>query len=480
MRREIPVYLIVFASLATLAGCGKSIMNFAGERAPWRAQAEAECMGSGAVKESATVVRIAPIEGPGMCGAEMPLKVAALGDSAQAFGYAEELRPPGSIPGAAPRFPIAEPRYAPAPQMSAPAPRYIPNDPVDPGGPPVSLSPPAGAQYSAPRAYEPPRAYDPVQTRPAYDPREATVQPLRAPEQRSAPQYQPPRAPQYAPPVQDLEADDIPDDAVLPDPGRARPRSEEMQQYRPAPALGPQRFPMTTGSAKAAVSPAATLACPMVSALDQWVMQGVQPAALKWFKQPVVEIKQISAYSCRGMVGSGTHNISEHAFGNALDVAAFVLADGRRVTVKSGWWDATPEESGFLHDVQLAACERFSTVLAPGYNAAHADHLHLDLMRRSSGRRACKPFAMQGEVAAARQLERTKFASRRGDPMYTSSVAKPKGKPMIAGEDGDFDDADDVGPTGSITKAPPKAKPARKTPPKPLMAGEDGDFDDED
>ena len=79
------------------------------------------------------------------------------------------------------------------------------------------------------------------------------------------------------------------------------------------------------------VKPAATLACPIVSALDQWIDSAVQPAAMHWFRQPVVEIKQISAYSCRGMNGNPNAHISEHAFGNALDVAEFTLADGHKV-----------------------------------------------------------------------------------------------------------------------------------------------------
>ena len=69
---------------------------------------------------------------------------------------------------------------------------------------------------------------------------------------------------------------------------------------QPLPPLGPPRAPLVTGSAgPVEVKPAATLACPIVSMLDQWITAAVQPAALKWFRQPVVEIKQISAYSCR-------------------------------------------------------------------------------------------------------------------------------------------------------------------------------------
>ena len=132
-----------------------------------------------------------------------------------------------------------------------------------------------------------------------------------------------------------------------------------------------------------AVKPTATLACPIVSVLDRWLADSVQPAAQRWFGARVVEIKQISAYSCRGMNGNPSAHISEHAFGNALDIAAFTLADGRRITVKEGW-RGMPEEQGFLRDVQAAACQQFNTVLAPGSNVYHYDHIHVDLMRRAS------------------------------------------------------------------------------------------------
>jgi hypothetical protein len=157
--------------------------------------------------------------------------------------------------------------------------------------------------------------------------------------------------------------------------------------------------PTTARSRPAAVTPAATLACPLVSALDRFVSEAVQPAAARWLGQPVVGIKQISAYSCRGMNDDPTARISEHAFGNALDIAAFTLADGRAISVKDGW-RGTPEEQGFLHDIQEAACVLFTTVLAPGSNAYHYDHMHVDLMRRPTGRAVCQPAALPGEAAA--------------------------------------------------------------------------------
>jgi hypothetical protein len=121
------------------------------------------------------------------------------------------------------------------------------------------------------------------------------------------------------------------------------------------------------------------------------------------------------------MNGNPRANISEHAFGNALDIAAFTLADGRKFTVKNGW-NGAPEEQGFLRDVQGAACEQFTTVLAPGSNSFHYDHIHVDLMRRSNGRHACNPRAVSGEEVAARA--RARYAGRRGgDPSVTGSIS---------------------------------------------------------
>jgi hypothetical protein len=183
------------------------------------------------------------------------------------------------------------------------------------------------------------------------------------------------------------------------------------------------------------------LSCPLVSALDQWVAGSVQPAAQKWFGQPVAGIKQISAYSCRGMNGQPGARISEHAFGNALDIAAFTLADGRTVTVKNGW-HGLPEEQGFLHDVQSAACDQFTTVLAPGSNRFHYDHIHVDLMRRSSGRSICEPGAISGDVAAARARNPRGYAGR-GKPTGStgrSKTASAAGKPRLLFRPDDQDD----------------------------------------
>src|SRR5579871_53473 len=169
------------------------------------------------------------------------------------------------------------------------------------------------------------------------------------------------------------------------------------------------------------VEPKATLACPMIGEVDRWLAEAVQPAAAAWFGEQVVEIKQLSAYSCRTMNNQPGANISEHAFGNALDVGAFILASGREVTVEHGWKGAY-EERGFLRQVHAAACERFSTVLGPGADVFHYNHFHLDLARRASGRGICRP--------EAEELPPPMYRDRQAIPM--SRQATPQTAPMMA------------------------------------------------
>src|SRR5437764_10214270 len=134
MARGVARYLVGSLAVLGLAGWGK--MMFA-EREPWRHEAEVACLKSGQVKEGASLVRIEPITGPGICGADFPLKVAAIGEGA-AVGFADELRPPGAIP----RQPLANyaprPVYYDPPQQSYPAqshpqqayPQATPNGPM--------------------------------------------------------------------------------------------------------------------------------------------------------------------------------------------------------------------------------------------------------------------------------------------------------------------------------------------------------------
>lgn len=126
----------------------------------------------------------------------------------------------------------------------------------------------------------------------------------------------------------------------------------------------------------------AAIQCPLALALAEWTRNIVQPAARRAFGSPVVRLESFGSYSCRNVKGrpkmAGTR--SEHATANAVDISGFVLADGRRVTIESGW-NGKDDESRFLHTVRKGACERFHTVLSPDFNTAHHDHLHFDLGR---------------------------------------------------------------------------------------------------
>lgn len=319
----------------TLAGCGRFAFE---QREAWRREAEVACLQSGAVQQTSAIVPVSTIDGPGVCGADYPFKVAALGERT-ILGYAGEARPPASIPR---EFGMADRRPAATPAGYGPG-----------QGAPLSTHPP--------------------------DPEE------------------------------DEEID--PSTLDVPGGGPGRPSAQSPGPVPPIsrePSLGAET---NLTAAPASVTPVATLACPIVSTLDRWVAASVQPAAQRWFGQQVVEIKQISAYSCRGINGARTGRLSEHAFGNALDIAAFTLADGRRVTVVKGW-HGEPEEQGFLRDVHASACQHFSTVLAPGSNRFHYDHIHVDLARRRSGRSYCKPYPIPGD----------QIASRRGGPLTTGSI----------------------------------------------------------
>jgi hypothetical protein len=139
------------------------------------------------------------------------------------------------------------------------------------------------------------------------------------------------------------------------------------------------------------LSPTATLGCPLVETLDVWLAGTVQPAASAEFGSPVVEVKQISAYACRKRNNVGKE-FSEHAFGNALDIAGFKLANGRTILMTTGW-RGKPDEQAFLRKAFAGACQLFTTSLGPGSNIMHYNHFHLDLavVAPDGSPKMCKP-----------------------------------------------------------------------------------------
>ncbi|MEJ5975733.1 extensin family protein [Novosphingobium sp. PS1R-30] len=125
----------------------------------------------------------------------------------------------------------------------------------------------------------------------------------------------------------------------------------------------------------------AQASCAVSAALALWLRHSVQPAARDLLHTRVVAIEHLGTNNCRRIGGGATGAWSEHATGNAIDVAGFVLADGRRVSVLRDWSRPVPE-ADFLRAARKAACQVFATTLSPDYNAAHRDHLHLDQAAR--------------------------------------------------------------------------------------------------
>ncbi|MGE3367191.1 MAG: extensin family protein [Rhizobiaceae bacterium] len=134
-----------------------------------------------------------------------------------------------------------------------------------------------------------------------------------------------------------------------------------------------------------ALSPPATVNCPTAETLVTFMRGTAAPDARKTFGSELVEVRQASGYVCRPR--NGSEKLSEHAFGNAIDIASFRLADGTEIMV-----DATrePDRSAFLSRLREAACGPFKTVLGPGSDADHATHFHLDLAERRGGSVFCQ------------------------------------------------------------------------------------------
>jgi hypothetical protein len=132
------------------------------------------------------------------------------------------------------------------------------------------------------------------------------------------------------------------------------------------------------------VKPAATLRCAMATAVANWVRDDIS-AVVSGLNTTLREIDNFDSYQCRGRNNIVGAQISEHGKANALDVRGFRLADGRMLSLTDRTLAVELRER-----VKATVCARFTTVLGPGSDWYHEDHIHLDLAQRRNGYRLCQ------------------------------------------------------------------------------------------
>lgn len=137
-----------------------------------------------------------------------------------------------------------------------------------------------------------------------------------------------------------------------------------------------QLIALQADNAQVGIANLGPVTCGVSRAFGDWARFGVDRAARQILGAPLQRIETFGSFSCRNV--AGTSRRSAHSTAGAIDVSGFVLADGRRITVKQNWNGGSREEREFLRVVQQSACKRFGTVLGPNYNADHHDHFHVE------------------------------------------------------------------------------------------------------
>jgi hypothetical protein len=138
-----------------------------------------------------------------------------------------------------------------------------------------------------------------------------------------------------------------------------------------------------------AFSQPATLNGGMIGPLHEWLDGTVQRAAEDSFGERVIAVNVAASYACRPRNNVRGAKMSEHGYGNAIDISSFTLESGREVSVLDDYY-SWGKSGKFLKTVREDACSDFMTVLGPGSDRAHRNHIHLDLQNRRSGKSYCR------------------------------------------------------------------------------------------
>ena len=277
--------------------------------------------------------------------------------------------------------------------LPPPAPPARPNDLVAPAPQVTPLPPerpPELAGGSDAKAEGPPR--EAPKDAPKQAPKDASDQ--GAKEAKDAPATQPETPlPPARPPELSGEAAlalkvSAPDDtACLRRLERLGARFEAMAPLGNGQCSAPRPLSVTALADGVALEPAATLSCRAAEALARWTTE-VQAAARETLDDGLKSLSLGGTYVCRGQNHDTDAKLSEHSFANAIDVMGYGFA--KRASLKVTASPAGSPEAAFLDRVRASACGFFRTVLGPGSDAAHGNHLHLDLRERNAGHRLCQ------------------------------------------------------------------------------------------
>jgi len=209
-------------------------------------------------------------------------------------------------------------------------------------------------------------------------------------------------------------------------------RLAEIAAFKPLPPItGPEECTATDVVAldvvlladghRIALSPAATLRCPMAEAVTHWIRDDVAPTIAALGKS-LRGVETLDSFDCRRRNGIKDAKISEHGRANALDVRAFKLATGAAIELT----DAGVAKS-LREKLRQSACARFSTVLGNGADAYHDSHVHLDLIERSNHYRICQWDVLDVTETAALAAEKAAPAAA----SIPSVVPLPRPRPVV-------------------------------------------------
>ncbi|KQP33960.1 extensin [Methylobacterium sp. Leaf104] len=292
------------------------------------------------------------------------------------------LSGPGALSGAA----LAEPRGVPSDATAIPMP------PPEPPQRPPELATPAPVPAEAPRPPErPPELSVPTTSAPAIpastdSAKAREPEPVKPPEGAEVP-APPPRPADLSAPALALTVAPVDDSAC-------RRRLERLgARFEPLPAItngqcgAAKPLRVTALADDLALTPPVTLVCSAAESLARWATEA-QVAAERDLGQPLKGLTIGTSYECRGQNHDPDAKLSEHSFANGVDVMGFTFASRPAISVLAAP-EGTPEAT-FLAAVRGRACDFFRTVLGPGSDAAHANHLHLDERQRNAGHRLCQ------------------------------------------------------------------------------------------